>query len=248
MNPRTRQPAVGPSSHTWSVDIGLLERLFDQSPDVTFFVKDAQGRYVAVNQSLVERYGLQTKHDVIGKRLCDICDGDFGRIPSDQDADVLASGQPMIDHLEMQWHRPHQPVWCLTTKLPIRDAGGTVIGLIGVSRDLRVPVEPSEIPIGFATALQRFEQDPSQPVTPASLAQASRLSPQRLARLTKRLFGLTPSQLITKTRISLASRLLLETDSSVAEIALACGFYDHSAFTRAFRAATGLTPTAFRKR
>ncbi len=62
----------------------------------------------------------------------------------------------------------------------------------------------------------------------------------------RRLFGLTPSQFIAKTRIAAASRLLRETDQSVADIALACGFYDHSAFTRTFRAMTGVTPTQFR--
>jgi AraC-like DNA-binding protein len=40
---------------------------------------------------------------------------------------------------------------------------------------------------------------------------------------------------------------LEDSQKSVAEIAHACGFYDHSAFTRAFRAATGMTPTQFRQ-
>jgi AraC-like DNA-binding protein len=40
--------------------------------------------------------------------------------------------------------------------------------------------------------------------------------------------------------------MLEESDRSVADIALDCGFYDHSAFTRAFRSATGRTPTEFR--
>jgi transcriptional regulator GlxA family with amidase domain len=57
---------------------------------------------------------------------------------------------------------------------------------------------------------------------------------------------ISPNQLITKTRIAAASRLLRETERSVADIALACGFYDHSAFTWAFRSATGGTPTEFR--
>jgi transcriptional regulator GlxA family with amidase domain len=43
----------------------------------------------------------------------------------------------------------------------------------------------------------------------------------------KRFFGLTPSQFIAKARVAAASRLLRETDQSVAGIALACGFYDH---------------------
>jgi AraC-like DNA-binding protein len=66
--------------------------------------------------------------------------------------------------------------------------------------------------------------------------------------MVKRLFGLTPGQLIAKTRIASASQMLLETQLSVAEIALACGFYDRSAFTRAFRSATGCTPSEYRTR
>jgi AraC-like DNA-binding protein len=72
------------------------------------------------------------------------------------------------------------------------------------------------------------------------------MPPPRLARLLKRLFGLTPRQFIAKTRIAAASRLLRESDQSVADIALACGYYDHSAFTRAFRTITGMTPRQFR--
>jgi AraC-like DNA-binding protein len=63
----------------------------------------------------------------------------------------------------------------------------------------------------------------------------------------KRYFGLTPSQYIAKTRITAASRLLRETDQSVADIALSCGFYDHSAFTRTFGKMTGTTPSRLRR-
>lgn len=244
MDSRTELPH--PSTIEW-IEVALLQRLFDQAADVTFFVKDAGGRYESVNDSLVARHGLQHKSEVIGKRTCEICPGKYGQIPSSQDDEVLETGQALIDHLEMHWYRPHEPVWCLTTKLPIRDADERVIGLIGFSRDIRIPLEPDEIPADFAAALQEFESDLSAEVTPAWLAEQSQLSPQRLARLTKRLFGLTPSQFITKTRIATASRLLRETRRSVSEIAHACGFYDHSAFTRAFRSTTGMTPSEFRK-
>jgi AraC-like DNA-binding protein len=72
------------------------------------------------------------------------------------------------------------------------------------------------------------------------------MAPSRFARLMKRFFGITPRQFIAKTRIAAASLMLRETERSVAEIAVACGFYDHSAFTRAFRSVTGVTPTQYR--
>lgn len=243
---RIQHPTIPRSPQVSHVEVTLLECLFDRSPDVAFFIKDSLGRYVAVNDSLVERHGLKAKSQVIGKRPHEICPGDFGRIPSEQDSKVLHTGRPLLDHLEMQWHRPNAPVWCLTTKLPMVDANGDVVGLIGFSRDIRAAVEPDEIPEAFAAALTEFEQTLAPEMTPAWLARRSKLTLPRLSRLTKRLFELTPGQLITKSRIAAASRMLRETEKSIADIAHACGFYDHSAFTRAFRSATGITPTKFR--
>ena len=84
-------------------------------------------------------------------------------------------------------------------------------------------------------------------MSPTLLAERAGIPPVRFARLIKRLFRTTPSQLIAHTRLTAASRMLEESRRPVAEIAHACGFYDHSAFTRAFRAATGMTPTRFRQ-
>lgn len=246
MKPRTIHPPTDGQSGALSVDVALLEELFDLVPDVAFFVKDAEGRYVSINQSLATRHGLKSKILAIGRTPSEICPGEFGRVPTEQDRSVLTTGRPLIDHLECQWHVPHEPVWCLTTKLPIRDASGHVVGIVGFSRDVRVTIEPSEVPPKFATALAEFERELPAEASPAWLAQRSSLTPQRLARLTKRIFDLTPSQLISKTRTAAASLMLIDTDLSVSEIAHACGFCDHSAFSRSFRSATGFAPTEFR--
>jgi AraC-like DNA-binding protein len=79
-----------------------------------------------------------------------------------------------------------------------------------------------------------------------ALARASGLSLDRFERLVKRVFDLTPRQLLAKTRVEAASRLLLGA-RSVAEVAHACGYADHSAFTRQFHAVVGLTPREFRR-
>ncbi len=60
-----------------TVPIAALEQLFDQVPDVAFFIKDSQGRNVAVNHSLLARHGLSCKQDAIGKKPSDICSGEF---------------------------------------------------------------------------------------------------------------------------------------------------------------------------
>ena len=228
------------------VDARLLELIFDHTPDIAFFIKDAAGRYLVVNESLVERHGLSSKAQMLGRRPCDVCPGEFGRIPTEQDATVLRTGRPIIERLELHWDAPHKPVWCLTTKLPMHDASGAVTGLIGISKDVRAPMPVKEIPAEIAAALRRLETDFADPLTPSTLSRIAGLPGARFARIIKRIFGITPSQLIAKTRIAAASRLLRETTRTIAHIAHECGYADHSAFTRAFRAVTGVTPAHFR--
>ena len=67
-----------------SVAADVLAELFDHAPDLAFFVKDDTGRYLAVNESLVKRHGYSHKSQVLGRRPCDICPGDFGRLPAEQ--------------------------------------------------------------------------------------------------------------------------------------------------------------------
>ncbi|SMP61949.1 PAS domain S-box-containing protein [Neorhodopirellula lusitana] len=230
-----------------SISIALLAQLFNQAPDVAFFVKDSCGRYLAVNESLADRHGLDCCEDAIGKRPVDICPGKFGQFPTEQDKKIIRTGRQLVNCLEMQWHLPGESVWCLTTKLPIVDANGNTVGIVGFSRDVRTAVDNREIPDEFATALSYFRQNLIEFSTPSALADRANISTQRLARLTKRLFGLTPSQYIRKTRIAVATQLLCETDQPVLEIALTSGFYDQSAFTRAFRSSIGMTPSDFRR-
>lgn len=230
-----------------SVATWVLAELFDHAPDLAFFVKDAAGRYVAVNDSLVKRHGYQHKSQVLGRRPCEICPGEFGRLPAEQDAHVLRTGRPILDHLEQQWYLPRKPVWCLTTKLPLCDATRNVIGIVGISRDVRSPVDPRNIPAELAIVLEAFEQNLLEPVTPAVMARRAGLTPSKFARLMRRFFDLSPSQFLTKTRLAAAARFLRESDLDIADIAIECGFYDHSAFSRAFRAAMGLTPSGYRE-
>ncbi|MFZ4767280.1 MAG: AraC family transcriptional regulator, partial [Roseimicrobium sp.] len=224
------------------IDTQFVEQVADLMHDTAFFIKDASGRYLVVNQSLVERHGLSGKSQMIGKRPCEVCPGDFGRIPTEQDAQVLRTGRPIIERLELFWRRPHMPVWGLTSKIPVRDEQGRVTGLIGTALMSR-----EEVPPAVALALRHLESSFDQPVSPSSLAKKAGMSAVRFARVIKRIHGISPMQLITKTRITAGSRLLLESDASIVEIALNCGFADHSSFTRAFRAVTNYSPSEYRR-
>jgi len=233
--------------HLTTVPLTALEQLFDQVSDMAFFIKDARGRYVAINQSLIARHGFANKSEVLGKKPSDICSGDFGRIPSEQDNLILRTGVSIVDHLEMQWEMPGRPVWCLTTKLPLKDEAGQTIGIVGFSKDVRSAVEPSTVPTSFARALEVFERDLPPDASPSWLAKLAKMPTHRFAKTMKLIFGLTPTQYVAKSRIGKASNLLLQSNMNISEIAQNCGYFDHSAFSRAFKKATGFTPISFRR-
>lgn len=230
------------------VSWAAVAELFDHTPAVVFFVKDAEGRYLAVSRSLVERYRLKDASEILGRRVKEVTPGEFGVRYSAQDQAVLKTGRPIRNRLELHWQARGRATWCLTTKLPLRDAEGKVVGLIGISHDLPELGDRASVPANLVGALDFLDEAYGESITPAGLARRAGLPPARFARFIKRIFHRTPTQLISHTRLSAAARRLAETDRSVADIAHACGFYDHSAFTRAFHAATGQTPTEFRAR
>jgi AraC family transcriptional regulator len=80
-----------------------------------------------------------------------------------------------------------------------------------------------------------------------TLARVARLSPYHFCRAFKQSFGLPPHQYQAVRRIEQARVLLANPERSVTHIGLALGFSQTSSFTTAFRKATGLTPSAYRR-
>lgn len=227
---------------------GFALELFDRLPDVVFFIKDTAGRYVAVNETLVRRLGLSGKANLLGRTTCDLFPAPLGKRYLAQDLGVCRSGREISDLLELHLYPNHQEGWCVTTKVPIRGRGGTVVGLAGTSRDVHSPASGERSLQDLAGAVRHIQEHYDRPLRVEALAAMARLSPYRFTRRIRLLFGLTPAQLIIKTRLDAARRMLREGTFPVGQIAVACGYFDQSAFTRQFKAAVGLTPAQYRER
>jgi len=219
--------------------------LFDSLPDVVFFAKDPQGRYRAVNDTLVKRLGRKTKADLLGRTARDLFPAPLGERYLEQDLAVCRTGRPIEDLLELHLYPDGHEGWCVTTKAPLRDAGRTVLGVVGTSRDVRSP-DPGTGLEGLAEVLRHLHERPAEPHRVETLARRSGLSPDRFSRRVRALFGLSASQLVIKVRVDAARRMLRESEAPIARIALACGYCDQSALTRQFKALTGLTPAQYR--
>ena len=223
------------------------EALFDLMPDIVFFIKDASGRYLVANQTLVERSGKNDKSEVIGRTPAELLGAALGRSFEAQDQDVLRTGRPLTDLLELHVSRSRTTGWCLTNKLPLTNSVGGVIGLVGVSRDLRLPDMTGDDFEHISAAVHYAESHLAESPGNNTLARVAGMSPYQLDRRMKRVYGLTTGQWLLKTRISEAQRLLVETDAPIAAIALDVGYGDQSAFTKQFRRATGVPPSVFRR-
>lgn len=228
--------------------VQAMVALFDTVYDAVFFIKDQDARYVAVSQSLADRCGARRREDLVGKTTLDVFPKSMAQTYYEQDRRVLETGLPLRDELELHLYLRGEPGWCVTNKEPLRGADGSVVGLLGFSRDLRVPADRPDGYGDVAGAVRHIRGHFGDPLRVEELARMSGLSPFQFDQRIKRAFGLTPAQFVTKTRIDAACDRLRATSKPIAEIALECGFYDQSALSRQFKAVTGLKPSEFRAR
>ncbi len=226
----------------------IAEQLFDQLPDIVFFIKDVQGKYQLINQSLVKRCGLKDKTELIDQLPSEVLGIKLGRRYEEQDRQVIKQHESIIRHLELHNYQSQEVGWCLTTKLPIFNQHKECIGLIGVSQDLKWPDLSDKSLKAISAALLFAEERLQDTPTIIEMAQIAKMSPYQLDRRMKLVFGLTTGKWLLKTKITKASQLLIESNLSILEIAFAVGYNDQSAFTRQFKKATGQTPTEFQKR
>lgn len=223
----------------------ILEPIFDAMQDVVFFVKDSDACYVLANATLAARCGFKDKRALIGKRAEQVFPARFGQIYTEQDETVLKQGIKLIDQLELHIYPGRRSGWCLTSKLPLQDASGGVLGLVGISRDLQAAEDSHPAYSRLAIAARYLQENYAQPLRLQDIAGRIGMSVAQIERYFHRVFHLTPRQMLLKVRLDAASALL-GGNLSITDIATQCGYNDHSAFTRQFKAAVGLTPSQYR--
>jgi transcriptional regulator GlxA family with amidase domain len=96
-------------------------------------------------------------------------------------------------------------------------------------------------------AVALMEAAIEEPVALSELTRRTGVSQRQLERLCKRYLGATPAQYYVQLRLERARRMLRQTDMSVAEVAIACGFVSLSHFAKVYRRHYGLSPREDRK-
>ena len=227
-------------------DIAQSFAMLELVPDTHAWVKDAAGRFVFGNRLFYERFGIDSLEGLVGKTDYDLAPADMARRYRADDDRVLKGGT-VTDRLELIGGEKASVEWFLTSKWPIHQSGGEIIGSFGMSRHLNqserkvVPYQELNTPIEYIQA--HF----ADALSVDELASACNLSVSALERRFKKHLDKTPHQYIMEVRLEHARRLLLETEKPVGTIALETGFADHSHFTRAFCKHFNSPPSALRQ-
>ena len=221
--------------------------LFGHLPGICFFVKDSEGCFVMANASFMRRVGIEDEADLIGKSDPEVFPNDLAEVFRRGDREVIETGVPMRNKVEMFLNAAGLPEWHITNKLPVVAKNGAVIGVMGTVQNHTGPLQlHDQAPI--VKAADAIRANCADGISIAELAKKAGLSPRHFSRRFREVFSVSPQEFLVKTRIQLACEMLQESANDLAEIATECGFYDQSNFGRQFRKHTGITPREYRQR
>ncbi|HBF33465.1 TPA: hypothetical protein DDW35_02755 [Candidatus Sumerlaeota bacterium] len=118
-----------------TVERYLMNNLLEHTPDHVYF-KNTKSQFIRLSRTLAEHFGLKNPADAEGKT-----DFDFFEMPHsgqafDDEQGIITSGEPVIDKEEREdWPDGHV-TWASTTKVPLRNDLGNIVGTFGISRDV----------------------------------------------------------------------------------------------------------------
>jgi PAS domain S-box-containing protein len=230
---------IAPESHA--------HLLFEHLPGVCYFLKNEKSELVKANQSFLERLGLHSESELIGKTDYDLFPRQLAENFRRDDQRVMERGEPLINRVELFINRQGIPDWYVTNKVPVRDREGNIIGVMGTvqgSRDKHGILQP-HLPISRAVEFIRTHF--REPISIRDLARMVGLSSRQFDRRFKEVFQVTPQQFVIKMRVQAACVALRHPHCGIGDVAAETGFYDQSSFTRHFRKHMGITPLRYRK-
>ncbi len=121
----------------------MLESLLRNIPDNIYF-KDRDGKFLRVSNAKAKRSGLQSPEQAVGKSDFDFFSKEHAQKARQDEQQILQSGKPLISQEEkLIWADGHE-TWSSSTKVPLHDRDGKVVGTLGISRDITRQKEAEE--------------------------------------------------------------------------------------------------------
>jgi len=112
----------------------LLDSLMDNIPDAIYF-KDQQSKFIRLSKYLADIFHRKVD-ELIGKSDFDFQDHAHAQEAFDDEKNIMATQKPKIDYVEKEVLTDGSEHWVSTTKMPLINARGEVVGTFGISRDV----------------------------------------------------------------------------------------------------------------
>lgn len=114
----------------------LLWMLLNSSPDHIYF-KDIQSRFIKCSTAQAHQFGGRSVDELLGKTDFDIFSEEHARPAYEDEQEIIRTGQPIINKVEREtWQDGRPDTWVLTTKMPLRNKDGVIIGTFGITKDI----------------------------------------------------------------------------------------------------------------
>ena len=113
----------------------LLQTLLDNLPDTIYF-KDTDSRFIRISKSQVERFGLSEPAQVVGKTDFNFFTEEHARPAFEDEQRIMGTGQPLVGLEEKETWPDGSETWVTTTKMPLRDKKGQIVGTFGISTNI----------------------------------------------------------------------------------------------------------------
>jgi len=222
--------------------------LLDMLPDTITYMKDIQSRFVHVNVAFVKSLQIP-KDQVIGKTDLEIFNNELATTYVRDDAKVMSTGTPMVEKPELVTYRPGLVRWYVTSKIPLHNRNGEIIGMAGLTRPSAVHRQHSTHgPMGSVSkAVEYIYDHVHEMLNVDNLARMCGLSTSSLERHFKKHLGYSPGRFITQVKISTACEYLGDPSFTVAEVGHKLGYSDAVVFSRVFKREMRISPSKYRK-
>jgi diguanylate cyclase (GGDEF)-like protein/PAS domain S-box-containing protein len=113
----------------------LLDTLLENTPDHIYF-KDSESRFLRISDALGSWLGLSEPTEAIGRSDFDFFGEEHSRKAFADEQLLMQTGEPLIGIEEQETWADGRRTWVSTTKVPLRDRNGKVVGIFGISRDI----------------------------------------------------------------------------------------------------------------
>jgi AraC-like DNA-binding protein len=220
--------------------------LWDLLDDIAFWIKDRDGCFIWVNQTLVAQAGA-SRARITGTRDSDWFLNELASVYMQDDAKVLATGTPLINKVELVIRPDGDISWHRTSKFALCDASGEVIATYGSTRPMEKAASLPQAFADLARVIQFVRDGMPSGIGVAQLARQAGISVSTLERLVQQQLRLTPQQLLLRMRMNRARHLLGNSTLAISAVAEACGYESASSFCRAFKHYCGRRPGEIRQ-